>query len=46
MCEVERKIKNQMDGRCKRALNERGMSVEQGRMIVHHKSEWRAMVNA
>ena len=30
----------------KRALNERGMSVEQGRMIVSDGSEWRAMVNA
>ena len=30
----------------KRELSERGMSVEQGRMIVHDRSEWRAMVNA
>ena len=30
----------------KRALNQRGMSVEQGRMIVHDRSESRAMVNA
>ena len=28
----------------KRSLNERGMSVEQGRMIVRDKSEWRARV--
>ena len=33
-------------GSVKRALNERGMFAEQGRMIVHDKSEWRAMVNA
>ena len=30
----------------KRALDERGMSVEQERMIVHVISEWRAVVNA
>ena len=34
-----------MDG-VKRILNERGMSVKQGRMIVHDRSEWRAVVNA
>ena len=28
------------------ALNERRMSVEQGRMIVCDRSEWRAVVNA
>ena len=33
-----------MDG-VKRALNERGMSVEPGRMIIHFISEWRAVVN-
>ena len=33
-----------MDG-VKRALNEREMSVEQGRMIVCDRSEWRAVVN-
>ena len=30
----------------KKALNEREMSVDQGRMIVHDRSEWRAAVNA
>ena len=30
----------------KRALNERGMSVEQGRMIVCDRSKYRAVVNA
>ena len=30
----------------KRALNESGLSVEQGRMIVRNRSEWRAVVNA
>ena len=34
-----------MDG-VTRALNERGMSVEQGRMIVRDRSEWKAVVNA
>ena len=34
-----------MDG-LKRVLNERGISVEQGRMIVHDRSEWTAVVNA
>ena len=34
-----------MDG-LKRVLNERGMFVEQGRMIVHDRSEWTAVVNA
>ena len=29
-----------------RALNERGMSVGQGRMIVCDRSEWRAVENA
>ena len=29
-----------------RELNERGMSVQQGRMIVRYRSEWRAVVNA
>ena len=29
-----------------RALNERGMSVEQGRMIVCDRSKWRIVVNA
>ena len=33
-----------MDG-VKRVLNERRMSVEQRRIIVHNKSEWRAVVN-
>ena len=28
----------------KRAVNGRGMSVEQGRMIVRDRSEWRALV--
>ena len=31
-CEIKRKAKNGMDG-MKRVLNERGMCVEQGRMI-------------
>ena len=44
-CKVERKAKSgRMDG-VKRALNEGGMSVEQGRMIVQDISEWRAVVN-
>ena len=30
----------------KRALNGRGKSVEQGRMIVCDRSEWKAVVNA
>ena len=30
----------------KRALNETRMSVEQGRVILHNVSEWRAVVNA
>ena len=30
----------------KRALSERGMSVEQGRMIVRDRNEWRRVVNA
>ena len=34
-----------MDG-VKRALNESGMSMEQGRMIVHNRGEWRAVMNA
>ena len=29
----------------KRALNGKRMTVEQGRMIVRHRSEWRAIVN-
>ena len=33
-----------MDG-VKRAFN-KNMSVEQGRMILHDKSEWRTVVNA
>ena len=33
-----------MDG-VKRVLNQREMSVEQARMIMHDRSEWRAMVN-
>ena len=34
-----------MDG-VKRALDERGMSVERGRMIVRDRSNWRAVVDA
>ncbi len=30
----------------KRALGARGMSVEQGRVLVHDRNEWRAVVNA
>ncbi len=30
----------------KRALGARGMSVEQGRVLVHDRNEWRAIVNA
>ena len=30
----------------KRALNKRGMSVEQGRMIVHDRGECRTVANA
>ncbi len=30
----------------KRALGARGMSVEQGRVVVHDRNEWRATVNA
>ncbi len=30
----------------KRALGARGMSVEQGRIAVHDRNEWRAVVNA
>ena len=30
----------------KRAFNKRRQSVEQGRMIVRDRSEWRAVVNA
>ena len=30
----------------KKALNETEMSVEQGRMIMHDRSEWGAVVNA
>ncbi len=30
----------------KRALGARGMSVEQGRMLVRDRNEWRAVVNA
>ena len=30
----------------KRVLNERGMSVEQGMIIVCNRNEWRAVVNA
>ncbi len=30
----------------KRVLGARGMSVEQGRVLVHDRSEWRAIVNA
>ena len=30
----------------KRVLDERETSVEQRRMIVHNRSEWRAVVNA
>ncbi len=30
----------------KRALGARGVSVEQGRMLVHDRNEWRAIVNA
>ena len=33
-----------MDG-VKRLLNERGMFVAQGRMIVLDRSKWRALVN-
>ena len=33
-----------MDG-VKRALSARGMSAEQGWMIVHDKSEWRVVVS-
>ncbi len=34
-----------LDG-VKRALGERGMSVEQGRVFVRDRNEWRAIVNA
>ncbi len=30
----------------KRALGARGMSVEQGRVLVRDRNEWRAIVNA
>ncbi len=30
----------------KRVLGARGMSVEQGRVVVHDRNEWRAIVNA
>ncbi len=30
----------------KRALGARGMSVEQGRVLVHDRNEWRAVVNS
>ncbi len=30
----------------KRALGARGMSVEQGRIVVRDRNEWRAIVNA
>lgn len=30
----------------RRALYERGMTVEQGRIIVHDRSDWRVVVNA
>ncbi len=30
----------------KRVLGVRGMSVEQGRLLVHDRNEWRAIVNA
>ncbi len=30
----------------KRALGARGMSVEQGRVLVRYVNEWRAIVNA
>ena len=30
----------------KRALDARGMSVEEGRVVVHDRNEWRAVVNA
>ncbi len=30
----------------KRALGARGMSMEQGRVLVHDRNEWRAVVNA
>ena len=41
MCEIERKAMNEMDGRREksRAVNERGLSMKQGRMIVHDISE-------
>ncbi len=35
-----------MDSVKKNVLDARGMSVEQGRMIVHDGNEWRAVVNA
>ena len=43
MCEVER---NGMDGGVKRATNGRRISMEQERMIVWDRSEWRAVMNA
>ena len=30
----------------KRALNERGVFVEQGRMIMHDRGQWREVMNA
>ena len=30
----------------KRALDVRGMSVEQGRVVAHDRDEWRAVVSA
>ena len=44
--EVERKAKTGWMNGVRRALNERGMSIGQGRMRVHDRKQWRAVVNA
>jgi len=41
------KTTNGMDGHCEeRALDARGMSVEQGRVVARDRDEWKAVVCA
>ncbi len=45
MCKAKRKNRMGRLYSVKRALGARGMSVEQGRVVVRDRNEWRAIVN-
>ena len=45
-CKGERKAIHGMDGQCQESIDERGMSVEQGRIIMHNIRDLNEVMNA